>query len=430
MPLSPADAALLLRRSGFGATPSEIAALTPLTWEQAVDTVLDTSANPSPSVGLPDLSEDRGWWKRYTDMVGFWTDRAATMPNPVSEKMVLFWHGLLCSSLDKVHKHHLMFRQNQVFRYDGMGNWRTLLHRIALDPAMLIYLDNDDNVAESPNENWARELLELFMLGAEHVDQADVVESARAWTGHGLTEDLRYVFNPEDYDASDKTVFGVRRNWYGPELIDHVLDHTELRVLAARFLARRLWSFFAHPDPSDSLIDALAAVAISNDFEIRPLLRSIFLRPEFRSDTTRTGLVREPFDYVVSAMRQLGVTSAEARPQNTLGDMGQALFKPPNVAGWKQNDYWISSANTWGKWHFASDLRWALYKRGDLEGIDSLSADGSARAALAHFGITDPQPTTVTALTGLIEGHRANDRWAERASALMFPLLTPDFQMA
>ncbi len=430
MAISRADAALLLRRSGFGAPASRIDALVPLSWEEAVEVVLDTSGNPHINAGVPDLDPSNGWWRRYVDMVHFWTDRAATVPAPIQEKMVLFWHGLLCSSLEKVHEHHLMFRQNQVFRYDGLGNWRTLLHRIALDPAMLIYLDNDDNVAESPNENWARELLELFMIGADNVDQADVVESARAWTGHGLTDDDRYVFRPEDHDTTDKTFMGVRRNWFGPEIIDHVLSASTPRWQAAQFLARRLWAFLAHPDPSQQLVNELALVLVNHDFEIRPLLRAIFLRPEFRSERTRTGLVRTPFEYVVAAMQHTGLDAEEIDPQNTLGNMGMALFRPPNVSGWKQNDYWISSANTWGKWHFASGVRWSLFNRGDLEEIRDLPLETSARTALAHFGITDPQPTTLAACTQLLGEQRANDPWAERASALMFPLLTPDFQMA
>lgn len=430
MPSSPTDVAHVLRRVGFGALPAEISALTPLDWPDVVDRVLDTSGAPSPTAGMPDLNPDRGWWERYVDMTWFWMDRCRTSPAPIEEKMVLFWHGHLCSSMEKVGDHQMMFDQSQLFRAHGMGDVEELVQAVSIQPAMLEYLDNDVNVAGSPNENFARELMELFLLGVGHYSEEDVRASAQAWTGHGVDRDTgRYVFRSEDHDNTSKTFMGATRNWNGPDIINHLVKGPKTEQ-TSRFLATKLWSFFAYPNPEAGVIDDVSAAFRSGGMRVDSLLRAILLHPQFRSTQAKQGLVREPVDYVVSAMRHTGLGLDIAHPEWSLEGMGQEPYNPPNVSGWRQNDYWISAPAQWAKTQFASRMRWSGIEHGNLEDSRSLTVPEAVDAALDLHGIYQPSATTVSALRNFVEEERASSRWAERAGLLFLPLLTPEFQLA
>ncbi len=435
MPTPAADVAHLLRRVGFGGLPAEIAALTPLTWEQIVDRVLDVSSAPPINAGLPNLDRNRGWWERYVDMTQFWTERCRTTNAPLAEKMVLFWHGFLCSAMDKVADHQAMFEQNQVFRVHGLGSFQTLLRETSLQAAMLRYLDNDVNVAGSPNENFARELMELFTVGVGTPSQPtytenDVRESARAWTGYGVDDNTgRYVFRPEKHDNGAKTFMGTTQNWDGPQIITHLVDGPP-RVQTSRFVAAKLWAFLAYPKPDAAIIDTISAAFRDSNMRIDALVRAILLHPEFRSTRARQGLVRSPFEFVVAAMRYTGLPSSVAHPEWTLEPMGQKPFDPPNVSGWRQNEYWISAPAMWAKSNFASHMRWRGIDAGLLANTASLSVDGAVNAALALHGIDRPSATTIAALRNFVDEERSSSRWAEQAGLLFLTLLTPEFQLA
>lgn len=427
MPSDPNDIAHLLRRSRFAALPGEISTLSALNWPDAVNAVLDVSAAPSYAVGVPNLDPNRRSYDRFTDMVHFWLDRAATSPAPIVEKMVLFWHGHFCTSLGKVFDHRALFEQNQLFRTAGMGNFLGLTHQVSLQPAMIAYLDNDRNVLGSPNENFARELMELFTLGIGNYTEQDVTESARAWTGHGLDENDRYRFDASDHDNGTKTFFGQSGNYAGPDIINLIFAQKGVRV--SQFMAEKLWSFFAYPDPSSSVVDQIAA-AFRSSWNITDALRAIFNHPEFRSERAKRGLVRSPVEFAVAVMKHTGLPCSATRPEWTLGDMGQGPFYPPNVAGWKQNEYWISSSAVWAKSSFASRIRWDRYNSGVLDGIQDLPNEAdSVQAALDYYGIPDASAATRSALEQFVRAERATTRWAERAGLLFLPVLSPDFQM-
>jgi uncharacterized protein (DUF1800 family) len=430
MPTPATDVAHLLRRVGFGALPAEIAALTPLSWAQAVDHVLDTSSAPPLNSNLPNLDPNRGGWERYVDMTHFWMERCRTTPAPLAEKMVLFWHGHLCSSLDKVGDHQAIFEQNQVFRAHGLGSFETLLREVSLQPAMIRYLDNDVNVAGSPNENFARELMELFTLGVGHYTEEDVRESARAWTGHGVNDDTgRYVFRSAEHDDGQKTFMGITQNWDGPQIITHLLNGAP-RTQTSRFVATKLWSFFAYPDPDAAVIDTISAAFRASNMRIDALVRAILMHPEFLSTRARQGLVRSPIDYAVAAMRHTGLDSSIAHPEWTLEGMGQEPFYPPDVSGWRPNEYWISAPAMWAKSGFASRMRWKGIDAGNLANTRDLSIEAAANAALALHGIDQPSAATMSALRNFIEEERDSSRWAEQAGLLYLSLLTPEFQLA
>jgi uncharacterized protein (DUF1800 family) len=391
--------------------------------------VLDTSSATPHWVGVPDLSESRGWYETYLDMTWFWLERCRLSHAPLVEKMVLFWHGHLCSSMDKVYQRQWMFDQNQVFRTHGLGNFEDLVQAVSVQPAMLNYLDNDRNAAGAPNENFARELMELFTLGIGNYSEDDVRASARAWTGHGIGEAGGYDFNPWAHDWDPKTFFGDTRNWDGPQIIDHIVNGPKQAVVA-RFIASKLWSFLAYPNPESGVLDQIAPVFANSGMEIRPLVRAILLHPQFRSQQAKLGLIRSPIDYVVHTMRITGLGCDEAHPEWSLRPMGQEPFLPPNVAGWKQNQYWVNAAAVWAKANFASNVRWRLFERHELGGSSSKTAVEAADAALARFGITNPSATSRNALIGYVEHERANTNWAEQAGLLMLPMLTPEFQLA
>jgi uncharacterized protein (DUF1800 family) len=418
-----------LNRTGFGGMPADITRLTAHDWPELVEQVLNTSGATPHWVGVPDLGEHRGYYERYVDMVWFWLERCRTSHAPLLEKMVLFWHGHLCSSMDKVYQRAWMFEQNQAFRTHGLGNFEDLVQVVSVQPAMLTYLDNDRNVAGAPNENFARELMELFTLGIGHYSEADVQAAARAWTGHGLNQAGGYAFNPWAHDWEPKTFFGDTRNWDGPMIVDHIINGPKRHVVA-RFIATKLWSFLAYPNPEPGVIDQVAPAFADSGMEIRPLIRAILLHPRFRSDRARTGLVRSPIEYVVHTMRMTGLSCAEAHPEWSLRLMGQEPFMPPNVAGWKQNLYWVNSAAVWAKAGFASNVRWRLFEQNRLAGSMGLSPTQAADDALALFGIQSPSAATRNALIGYVQTERQHTNWAERAGLLMLPMLAPEFQLA
>jgi len=438
MPSNPIDIAHLLRRSRFAALPDEITVLSALDWADAVEAVLDTSAAAPSNVGTPNLDSSRGSYQRFTDMVHFWLDRATNSDAGIVEKMTLFWHGHFCTSLEKTFDHQALFEQNQLFRSAGLGSFVSLTHNVSLQPAMIEYLDNDRNVLGSPNENFARELMELFTLGVNQYSEQDVVESARAWTGHGLDDNDRYFFDASEHDAGSKTFFGQTGNYRGPDIINLIFSQKGVRV--SQFMAEKLWSFFAYPNPSTSVINNIAD-AFRPQWDITAALRAIFNHPEFRSNQAKQGLVRSPIEFAVAAMKHTGLRCADTNPQWSLGGMGQTPFRPPNVAGWKQNEYWISSSAVWAKSSFASGMRWNQYSAGALDHIDERYESGenrgnyvvpvaaSVQAALDHYGISDASQATRTALEQFVTAERATSRWAERAGLLFLPLLTPDFQM-
>jgi uncharacterized protein (DUF1800 family) len=221
----PANVAHLLRRAGFGATNAQIATLASQPWDTTVDQLLDFSSAPADVQPAYLTDPNKGDWEKEYLLQQWWLDRMATSTSPLQEKLALFWHGHFATANYKVSDMLLMYQQNALFRANAAGNFRDLVHAMSLQPAMLIWLDNDPNVKGSPNENFALELMELFTLGVDQYSQADVVASARAWTGHNTLDSDReqYHFYPNRHDADPKTFMGVTQNWDGPDIIDFVL---------------------------------------------------------------------------------------------------------------------------------------------------------------------------------------------------------------
>jgi uncharacterized protein (DUF1800 family) len=395
-----------------------------------VDRLLDMSGAP----GVVDPAEltdsTKSDYDRWVAMVQWWVERMRTTATPLQEKMTLFWHGHFVSGTDKVDAVNL-WKQNQLYRSLGMGSFRTLTHAVSTDAAMLLYLDNWQNVKTSVNENWARELMELFTLGVNQYTQDDIVASAHAWTGHGLNSSkTAYEFHATKHDTANKTFFGVTKNWDGPDIIDEILTGAS-KPTAARFIANKLWSFFAYPNPEASVSDALtAAFLASNDLDVSALLRAIFLQPEFYSAAARGALVRTPVEFVVAALRYTGLSAAAGHPEWYLEGMGQRLFEPPNVAGWPQNAYWLSSPSTWSRETFVRYITWKARDAGVLSEAVKGTAAFAVQKAMDLFGITQPSPATVATLQGWLAGERSANGNYDQPNLITLTLLTPDFQLS
>lgn len=429
MPTPTGDVAHLLRRAGFGGTETQISALSALDIRAIVDRVVDTTANP-PVIPPANLGNPDKAYEQWVQMTWWWLDRMRTSPTPLVEKMTLFWHGHLCSEMSKVEKPIRMWNQQALFRTMGLGGFVDLMQAVAIDPAMLRYLDNDQNFVGSPNENFARELMELFTIGVNEYTQDDIIASARAWTGYSRDHETGdYLYRPRAHDGGLKSFFGTVKMWTGPEIIDEILLGKKKQV-AARFLATKLWSFFAYPDPERSVVDAIVKPYLASDLNVKALVKAIFLRPEFYSVKAKRGLVRSPIEYMVAAMRGTGLPSSVAHPEWFCEPMGQVPFDPPNVSGWRPNAYWISTSSTWAKVSFANYLRWKANETDLLDGIERKSPADSVKAVLKQFGIDNAGPTTKAALQRYVERERATDRWAERPNLIFLTLMSPEMQLA
>jgi uncharacterized protein (DUF1800 family) len=425
------DVVHLLRRAGFGGTAAEIDGLMALaSWADVVDQVLDTSANPPDTIPAAVDSLVDQYHPAWVAGVHYWMDRMATTPTPIVEKMTLFWHSNLATSTDGVLA-RLVFRQIKTYRALGLGDMHELMQAMAQDPAMLLYLDNASNFAAKPNENFARELMELFTLGNGAFTEADVIGMARAWTGYNYDDaGEQPVYRAIKHDNGDKTIFGITRNWTGPEALTEIIRGSRQQT-CAKFLSGKIWSFFAYPNPSAALVDELAAGFISSGMNVKALLRDVFLRPEFRLATTRTALVRSPIEWFVAAMRALGMNAATLHPEWWLGPIGQAPYQPPNVSGWKQNAAWISTSAQWAKGSFAGWVRWMANDAGVLAGTGSMTPALAATTAFTRFGIEDPSPLSRQRIEEYVAREKAANRsWAVPPNLVILALLTPDFQLA
>jgi len=432
----PADIAHLLRRAGFGGTASQIATLAAQPWVTTVDQLLDFSSAPAdtePAFLTDTTLQD---WQREYKLRQWWLDRMATTTTPLQEKLTLFWHGHLATANYKVTDARLMYRQNALFRSMAAGSFRDLVQQMSVQPAMLIWLDNDPNVKGQPNENFARELMELFTLGVNQYTQADIVASARAWTGHNTLDGDRtqYHFYPDRHDTDLKTFMGVTQNWDGPDIINFLLrDDPTHKQVASRFIAQKLWAFLAYPDPDPSLVATLGDAFLAADFSITALARAIFNHPEFLSTRARQGLVRSPAEWVVACMRAVGITAEDANPQWWMEEMGQQLFEPPDVSGWRSNGYWLTTSRVWARANWLGYLVWQKDVQNTLGTIVGMTVADAVQHAFDVVGIDSPSAHTRSKLEAWLTSQRGDtSAWRNWTfiNLLILVMLSPDLNLA
>ncbi|PPQ35210.1 DUF1800 domain-containing protein [Rhodopila globiformis] len=392
----------LLDRAGFGGTPDDITRLYRMGPEAAVAFLVDLPPNDDPKLAAFDESPiydptlrnfpptrptatrlaakagsamgvsvkpsgDRRlqpvvdrffYWLRASSLetkrlAHWWAECMLLSDQPLREKMALFWHGHFATGADKVRDYRKMKVQLALLRAQGTGNFRTLLVGVAKDPAMLVFLDAGRNVKGAPNENFGREVMELFTMGVGNYTEQDVREGARAFTGW-IDDDLIFGFDASKHDAGMKTFLGHTGPFDGVAVLDIILEQPVTSV----FIASKMYRFLVNEDPSPDLQQRLGAVLRDGNYEIRPFLRTLFLSRDFYSVASMGAQIKGPVELIVSTYRQLGLTALPGIPDiNSASDaLGQVLLNPPTVAGWAQGRAWITPATLIERGNFARDV--------------------------------------------------------------------------
>jgi uncharacterized protein (DUF1800 family) len=439
----------LLRRAGFGSSAAELDRYTSMGVSATTSALLNYQATSNQSLdaalaGFDPTAAGRGY--APAGLQAWWLQRMVQTARPLEEKMTLFWHGLLTSGLDKAGPAPL-FTQNQLFRSMALANFDDLLKAVSKDPAMMLYLDTETNRKGRPNENYARELMELFTTGIGHYTEDDVRESARSFTGWTLNataKDRRNAtgstFVPRLHDDGMKTFMGKTGNFTGDDIVEMLVP---LRATAER-LTGRLFSFFVYPNPEPEIVHHLADVFQQNRYSVRAVVAEILAMDAFYSEKAYRSLVKSPAEFVAQALRGLGFGSpslsgaghGSAAPSGgeqpsppspsgggqgggvfrqaagAMAPIGQILFYPPNVAGWPAGPSWINSSTLLNRVNFASGL---ARKSGSTASVDQL---------LATFVDGTASPTTHDTLTQF-----AHDHPEATADLLALTLSTPEFQL-
>jgi uncharacterized protein (DUF1800 family) len=392
----------LLDRAGFGGMPDDIARLARVTPETAVRFLVDyqsidnghlkpfehsgvydptlspfpptrpaatrlaaetgaamgVAVKPSGTRKLQPVADRFFYWLRASALetrrvANWWGDRMVATDRPLEEKMALFWHGHFASGEDKVRDYRKMLGQVTLFQRHATGNFRELLIAVAQDPAMLVFLDAGQNVKGAPNENFGREVMELFTMGVGNYTEQDIREGARAFTGW-RDDDLTFRIDPTKHDGSDKTFLGRIGPFDGVQILDIILE----QKATATFIAGKLYRFLVREDLSPPFQERLGALLRDNDYEIAPFLRTVFLSRDFYSAPSVGTHIKGPVELIVSTYRRLGLKTLPGVPDfNTAsGELGQVLLNPPTVAGWAQGRPWITPGTLLARGNFAREV--------------------------------------------------------------------------
>jgi hypothetical protein len=381
-PFDVVKAAHLLNRAGFGGTPAEIEKAVKLGPEATLDSLFDFPDAPAQEMSqsdVPDLSSVEGYPKDFREIAqkqrgmtpeermqfrqmlmranreavqetaSWWLKRMAYGPYPLQEKLTLFWHGHFTTSAKDERAALLMWNQNELLRRYAAGNFRDFVKAVARDPAMLDYLNNQQNRKAHPNENFARELMELFTLGIGNYTETDIKQAARAFTGWAHDGD-DYIFRKFDHDEGTKDFFGMRGNFNGDDVIEMILRHPA----CPKYVASRMLKFFAYEDPEQAIVDSLGEQLREGRFEMRPVLRTLFASQAFYSDRAIGAQIKSPVQLVTGTIRMLGVDMPQHRALvGALNQMGQVPLEPPNVKGWPGGRMWINTSTLFVRYNTA-----------------------------------------------------------------------------
>ncbi|MGC1379742.1 MAG: DUF1800 domain-containing protein, partial [Candidatus Baltobacteraceae bacterium] len=364
----------------------------------------------------------------------WWLDRMLTSPSPLQEKMTLYFHGHFTSRATPRFP-SITYNQNALFRSYALGNLRELTRSVSKDAAMLIYLNGAANVAAHPNENYARELMELFTLGVDHYTEQDVRESARAWTGWRVDRQTDTVtFDPALHDAGRKTFLGRSGTFNGDDVVDIIFAQPQ----CARFFAASLLNWFVYNNPEPELVDAVAALLRRHDFELAPVVATILRSNVFYSRRAYRGLVKSPVEFVVGTYNALGLATIDESALPALQQMGQHLFFPPSVAGWPGGQNWLTSGTMIARQNF-------LTRRLDSQTLDASSwlrgvpvePSPAARMLARTLLQGDAAPATVFDLDSYLAGagsaalaSLSGENYGVRVSgAAYLALATPAYQL-
>jgi uncharacterized protein (DUF1800 family) len=379
----------LYRRGGFGAKPEAIDALVTQGYDAAVESLFDTTPDPgatnSPTPPgytliqpLPSATADEVKSRsrlRRTQTLGlqtWWLDRMTATERPLVEKMTLFWHGHFATSIQKVTEARFMLAQNEIFRSLGLGTFEPLAQAVAKDPAMLVWLDANSNRKGSPNENFARELMELFTIGIGTYSDNDVREAARAFTGTRVDRSSGTVSQvARQTDTDSKTILGESRPFGFADTVNFLATRPE----TATFVSSKLWSRFVYPVATNDPVVADIANTFRSSGDLTATMKVIFRHPQFVSVQARQGLVKQPIEWVVGSMRALDMRANQfevvgPKPLSALETLSQVPLEPPSVGGWPQNGYWLTTATALSRLRYATQLA----NRADVSWLNALPA--------------------------------------------------------
>jgi uncharacterized protein (DUF1800 family) len=409
-------AGILLQRAGFSGTPQEVDTLAALSPTEAADFLLGPAKllPPDPPAFLQESSMEEALkservkfnslsdsakadakrevaqylranqGRQMTELRGWWLKQMAEPARATREKLTLFLHGHFATSFEKVRSPHLLYQQNSLFREKGYGMWSDLVLGVAQDPAMLLYLDGAKSRAEAPNENFARELFELFILGEGNYSEKDIQESARAFTGWGIGADKgkkgglqrgsypSFKNVPKWHDSGAKTIFGETGNFDGSDVVRLALA----QAAAPRWIAQKLWRFYAGWPAPEPLLKELVKEWQTLKGQIRPFLMAIWTNPNFYDPVRSADRVKSPTEWLVGLCRQLGrPLPAPVLSTHVLSLLGQNLFEPPNVKGWDGGIAWINTSSISRRYEYGS---WLV---DGTQGLQKLSTLNMAKLA-------------------------------------------------
>jgi uncharacterized protein (DUF1800 family) len=359
-------AAHLYRRAAFGPSRDELKQAVADGMDATVDKLLAAPKEPTrrapavtgpprvnPETGMPDAT------RQAVVLRAAWLQRMIDGTEPAREKLSLFWHNHFATSVKKVNDGRMMEAQGELLFRHALGSFRQMLRDVSRDPAMLIWLDSNQNVKSHPNENYAREVMELFTLGVGHYTEKDIQEAARAFTGW-QTRDNSFTFVKGEHDSGSKTVLGKTGTWDGDDVLNALLD----QPACAKFLVRKLYRFLVNEaaDPPDAFIAPLADSFRKSDYDIAGVVRTILKSKHFYSGHAYRQKVKWPVEYAVGVVRMIGVGVTgriTVNPYSLLGVlelMGQQLYAPPNVKGWEAGRAWLNTATVLARHNFAHSL--------------------------------------------------------------------------
>ncbi len=343
------QAAHLLRRAAFGGTPQEIDAASKLGAQGAVSALLHPAEPELAFADYPDTTQLFDRKARRLAAQNWWIDRMLRTKRPLAEKMTLFWHGHFATSISKVPP-VLMVEQIDLFRSRGLGDFRVLLSAVSKNPAMLVWLDNRTNSKAHPNENYAREVMELFALGLGNYSEDDVRGAARAFTGWTTDRAGRFVYRAALHDDGPKTFLGRSGNLSG----DDVLATIVAQPAHSRFICRKLLEFFVYSDPEPELVEALAQVYAVSGYDIARTVAAIFRSNVFYSARAYRALPKSPIDFTIGLLRFMQYGSAPAETVYWMRRMGQEPLAPPSVKGWDGGPTWINTATLLARFNYVN----------------------------------------------------------------------------
>ncbi|MDP7587628.1 MAG: DUF1800 domain-containing protein [Dehalococcoidia bacterium] len=397
----------LLRRAGFGASREELEQYMAMGYDGAVEALL----NPSDAGNMPDdlIRRYHVEQSELRDLAGsaaYWMYRMISTSAPMEEKTALFWHGLFATGYAKLNQARSLLNQVEMFRRSGLGSFEDLLVELSKDPAMIVWLDNNENHGTAINENYGRELLELFSMGIGNYTEDDIKECARAFTGWTLGNaeymSIRaakdsiwpygriawhFDYREEDHDDGEKTFLGETGRFNGEDIIRIIVKQES----TARFVATRLFQFFAADEISEAgekTIQDMMATYFSSGYQVRDMLRTLFQSDYFKSEEARFARVKGPVEMVVGAIRMAGNYQNPAlgieKVSNTMLYMGQGLLQPPTVEGWHEGSEWIDSGALVERVNFAAKELSDVRSPGVRSIIDRLQAG-------SDDGVLDPE---------------------------------------